>query len=222
MEIYHLRLSPTAPLSPIPPWMFETPLVDLELHNLIKQKDRNTPECLIVQIHFERYEDCLAIFTDRYKDPLTGRTGAAIPNLSVYTAELVAILMGLKWAEENILQKIVIASDSQAAVLDIKSGKSCRADLVYNIYFVLWRLRKKEVSVTFLWVPVHIGIEENEDVDILAKQSLRSEKTELEIPICKMEGTAIINHKIMKTWQKYWDTHDTGIPSGKMLVSAVM
>lgn len=72
------------------------------------------------------------------KDPLSGYTGAAVfiprfnivikertsEHISVYAAELVAILLGLRWTEDNIDSEnnsVVIATDSQAYVRELLS-----------------------------------------------------------------------------------------------------
>uniref|UniRef100_A0A3P9P4C5 H-2 class I histocompatibility antigen, K-K alpha chain-like n=1 Tax=Poecilia reticulata TaxID=8081 RepID=A0A3P9P4C5_POERE len=59
-------------------------------------------------------------------------------HLAVFTVELFAIM------EES---KCIIASDSQAALLSIKSGKSCRLDLILNTYDLLVQLHNKKCLV---------------------------------------------------------------------------
>ncbi len=58
--------------------------------------------------------------------------------------------------------------------------------------------------------PAHVGLEGNEDVDILAKQSLKSQTIDREIPLSRAEGKALIKKHVGKVWQEYWDIQDTG------------
>lgn len=93
----------------------------------------------------------------------------------MYTTELMAILSALFWIEENNVKKAVICSDSLSALISIKSRKSeSRQDILLEILCKLYILTENGVEVSFLWVPAHCGVEGNEKVDIIAKQSLKS------------------------------------------------
>ena len=77
-----------------------------------------------------RYSTAIQIYTDGSKDPENIRVGCAfvIPefnakykfkldkNMTVYTSELLAILMALRWAKKNKLEKFVILTDSLSSV----------------------------------------------------------------------------------------------------------
>lgn len=45
----------------------------------------------------------------------------------------------------------------------------------------------KGVSVCFLWVPAHVGVEGNEHVDILAKQAFRIKHVDLQLLLRRTE-----------------------------------
>lgn len=67
------------------------------------------------------------------------------------------------------------------------------------------------MTVCFIWVPTHVvGLEGNKDVDILAKQLLKSQTVDLQISLNKAEAKTIIQGQIQKAWQEYWDINDTG------------
>ncbi len=43
-------------------------------------------------------------------------------------------------------------------------------------------MENKGISTRFLWVPAHVSVEGNEQVDILAKQTLRIKQADLQVP----------------------------------------
>ncbi len=124
----------------------------------------------IVQNYIDQHQHKIFIFTDGSKEPETGHTGAAffIPHcevavkkrasdhLSAYTAELLGILLALKWVGENDQSNVIMASDRLS---EIKSGKSsCRQDIVYEIFHELLRRLYRGLDISFLWVPAHVGV----------------------------------------------------------------
>lgn len=78
------------------------------------------------------------IFTDGSKDPPTGYTTAAvyianlqvyiqkmiIYHVSVFTTELIAILLAIQWVEKAKPKRIVVCSDSPSALSSLGSGES--------------------------------------------------------------------------------------------------
>ncbi len=44
----------------------------------------------------------------------------------------------------------------------------------------------------FIWVPVHVGVEGNEKVDIVAKQTLRIKQVDLQVSLSKAEAKVLI------------------------------
>ncbi len=126
----------------------------------------------------------LQIFTDGSKEPESGRTAAVYikikmakrlsDHLSVFTTELLAIILALQWIEEVQPERTVICSDSMAALTSLLSGKSiARQDLVFEVLLNLFRIRQLRIDVHFLWVPAHVGVDGNEEEDLLAKKALK-------------------------------------------------
>ncbi|KAJ8350008.1 hypothetical protein SKAU_G00251380 [Synaphobranchus kaupii] len=78
------------------------------------------------------------------KDPETGRVGIGVivplfgvrrserldDGLSVFTAEMVAIILALQWIEEVTPDRAVICTDSASALGSLTAPKSCREDLI--------------------------------------------------------------------------------------------
>ncbi len=86
----------------------------------------------------------------------------------------------------------------------------CRQDVIYQIFHLLLTLHNRGMVVSFLWVPARVGVEGNEIVDILAKNSIKHEIVDIQIPLCRAEVKAIIKEQSLKMWQEYWDIADTG------------
>ncbi|KAJ8333541.1 hypothetical protein SKAU_G00415490 [Synaphobranchus kaupii] len=188
------------------------------------------PKSTIVQ-----HQHKIFIFTDGSKEPETAFfiphcevavkkravKKRASDHLSVYTVELLRILLAIQWVEENSQPRVIIVSSvvlprrlvviaSLAPLASIRSGKSsCRQYVVYEIFHVLLRLHYRGLDVSFLWVPTHVGVEGNETVDILAKQSLKLQLIDILIPLSKAEVKTIIKD-MCKTRKEYWDLIDTG------------
>ncbi len=223
--LHCIQFSPTISYSQTPPWLFVKATVNFDLKQQLKKGSRQAVAGGIAQRYLEQHlTDKTIVFTDGSKDPDTGRTGAAVfiphykvhikkrttDHLSVYAVELTAIILALEWTEKNNHNNIVIASDSQAALISINTLKSCRQDLVLEIHNALYRMHRRGLKVSFIWVPAHVGLEGNEVVDILAKQSLKSQTIDREIPLSRAEGKALIKKHVGKVWQEYWDIEDTG------------
>ena len=116
-------------------------------------------------------------------------TKRATYNLSVYTMELLAILLAAVCVEEVRPDRVVICSDSCAALMNLNSFLSqSRQDLLYEVLQCLYRVKQMGIFVMFLWVPAHVGVEGNEEVDIIAKQELKHPNGETELSISKTEA----------------------------------
>ncbi len=177
MLTYTIQYCSTVPYSEIPPWKFIMPLIDLQLQEEIKSKSKLMPVWCIVKNYMElHFTNKIIVFTDGSKNPENGRTGAAvyIPQceenikkrttdyLSVYTVELVAIILGLQWIERRNKNNVVVASDSSSALISIGYGKSCRLDILNEVYQIILRLHNNGTNVSFVWVPAHVGVKGNE------------------------------------------------------------
>ena len=93
------------------------------------------------------YQSYVPVYTDGSKDPNTGSTGFAftIPavqvsvqrrasdDLSVHTAEMMAMATALQWIEELHIPKVILCSDSCSALMSVQSFMSHSRQDVVNV-----------------------------------------------------------------------------------------
>ena len=222
-----LDIGPHTVWGAVPPWIFPVPEVDFGLMgrkaDWVEQGIAMGPR---VQEYVRRaHYMYLPVFTDGSKDPESGRVGAGVyvgefevvvsrrlsDRLSVFTAELVAIILGLQWVEDVRPDRVLVCSDSAAALQSLSSKDALRNDLVLDVLMLLLRLQRAGVSVRFCWVPAHVGVEGNERADSVAKGALRlADGAVLQIPYGKGEAKSLIRAAVGKTWQEGWDKDAKG------------
>ena len=80
---------------------------------------------------------------------------------SVFTTELLTIVWALRWMEDIRPNKVVICSDSAAALMSLREAKSkARPDFINEIFLsVLFRIGRTDCEVKFCWVPGNAGVE---------------------------------------------------------------
>ncbi len=114
----------------------------------IQNKDAGEPETLVSDHLREKWAGYMQIYTDGSKNLNNGKAAVGISilqseiqhgkrisdHVSVFTTELVAILWALGWVENVRPGKIIICSDSTAALMGGTSG--ARPDLIVDILTV--------------------------------------------------------------------------------------
>ncbi|XP_025762792.1 uncharacterized protein LOC112846838 [Oreochromis niloticus] len=171
------------------------------------------------------YPGYIHVFTDGAKSPDTGitRFGIVVPSknieinrrtsdgLAVYTVEMVAILVALKWIECSKLRQVVVCSDSAAVLSSLQSFCSkTRQGMLFTILETISRIRCCGGNIHFLWVPAHVGISGNQKVDRLAKGALTKHRTEMEIKSSGSEAKGFVWRQVGQEWQERWDSGSKG------------
>eukprot|EP00745_Piridium_sociabile_P029215 TRINITY_DN4763_c0_g2_i1.p1 TRINITY_DN4763_c0_g2~~TRINITY_DN4763_c0_g2_i1.p1 ORF type:complete len:255 (-),score=-4.74 TRINITY_DN4763_c0_g2_i1:332-1096(-) len=96
---------------------------------------------------------------------------------SIFTAELVAILMALNYILSVPINvcKILLCVDSKSVLQAIRSRNlKTRLEMTIEIKHVIHLLSLRGIGVTFCWVPSHCGIYSNEWVDQAARKAARN------------------------------------------------
>ena len=94
-------------------------------------------------------------------------------NNTIFAAEATAITLALDYYRymDPVQHDVVVYSDSMSCLQAIES-EDTENPLICHIMNLLWALSDKGTRVRFCWVPSHCGIEGNEIVDQLAKETL--------------------------------------------------
>ena len=211
LEIEDITCSKTLPLATTSPWLFSSPRVIIETKENVGQ-------------YLSMCYNTTKIYTDASKD-CEGKTGIGVyipesdiyikkratDQLSIFAAEMAAIIIALQWLEETRLPKAIICSDSMSSLTSIQNGEStCRQDLLNEINQIIFAINQQGRTVQFVWVPAHKGVEGNEEADKLAKEATKEEEVQLNIPLSKSEIKVLIKQKINTMWQSEWDKEKKG------------
>lgn len=219
-----LEICPTVPMPVIPPWIIPEATVDLTW----LERKLNDSEFIMnahtVQTYIDRYHSYVQIYTDASKR-VENKIGVAfsIPefhyevgkrisdDLSVYTGEMVAILLAVQWIEEIQPLRTIICSDSSSSLASIKDGHSVsRPDILIEIQQTLYRIQMMGLTVVFLWVPAHIGIKGNERADKKAKEGSKNCNIDIKVGFSKSEVKSLIKLRLRERWQKQWEEERKG------------
>ena len=135
-----------------------------------------------------QYNRCICVYTDgsmttegvgdAFVVPKLGNVTRKyqLPLVSIFTAELLAILMALNFFNDLCQPPMAVSvfSDSLSALQAFKrNSQSSRQDVVKEIVVVCHQLITRGTDIVLQWVPSHVGVPANESGDRAAKQAAR-------------------------------------------------
>ncbi|XP_067138961.1 uncharacterized protein [Centruroides vittatus] len=196
----------------ISPWSIPVINVDLSLKQFLKE---TTPDYVYRQ-HFaeiqHRDRNLIPIYTDGSKsDDYVGLAFVCqdeivaeqiAPNSSIFTAELQAIYLALKYINRKGHRCCVIYTDSVSALQALISYEPSFHSIVIKIRKLICHLFARNFSIKFCWVPGHVGIRGNEEADAAAKSASPSQHT------MHIEGgdlKLVVKKRLEERWQNVWN-----------------
>ena len=133
-------------------------------------------------------------------------------HFSIFTAELVAILMALHYLQELKVTpyQILFCVDSKSVLQSLLSLKlKVRSEIILKIRHLIHVFFEKGIAIRFCWVPSHCGILHNEIVDRAAKKGAKNEgnSTSLKMLYDLHEGYALLEKEIWEQFEKDCNTY---------------
>lgn len=166
----------------------------------------------------EKYHCFYKLFTDGSKDGEKG--GAAFldstlgthiklkidVNISIMHIELIAIAEALSYINSVDCDKFVIFSDSKSALQHISRCIFLvrGVPIVYSILESILNLHRRHKTVCLQWIPSHIQLDDNEEVDLLAKQA-SVDGIPLFVTPLHSDYVRLLKIHCTDLWQEYFD-----------------
>ena len=156
--------------------------------------NENVGAAAVINRHFQNGETTCRQLSKRLPD-----------NSSIFAAEATAISLALNYYQHMgpVHHDVVVYSDSMSCLQAIE-GEDTENPFICHIMNLLWSLSDKGTRVRFCWVPSHCGIDGNERVDQLAKETLDQDMD----PLASVHYTymkPLVNAYIQKLVQTKWD-----------------
>ena len=148
----------------------------------------------VINRHFQNGETTCRQLSKRLPD-----------NSTIFAAEATAISLALNYYQHMgpVHHDVVVYSDSMSCLQAIE-GEDTENPFICHIMNLLWSLSDKGTRVRFCWVPSHCGIDGNERVDQLAKETLDQDID----PLANVHYTdmkPLVNSYTQKLVQTKWD-----------------
>ena len=148
----------------------------------------------VINCHFQNGETTSRQLSKRLPD-----------NSTIFAAEATAISLALNYYQHMgpVHHDVVVYSDSMSCLQAIE-GEDTENPLICHIIKLLWLLSDRGTRVRFCWIPSHCGIEGNERVDQLAKETLDQEINPL-VSVHYTDWKSLVNFYIQQLVQTKWD-----------------
>ncbi len=198
--------------SSIPPWTLTKPNVLLHLSN----NKKSCTSSLEFQSKFaelkSQYPNHFAVYTDGSKDH--GKVGCAsaselhtskvrLPdNASIFSAEVQAIDLALRFISNLDRKDYIIFSDSLSVLQSLKN-RNLSNPLIKQLLIKHHNISVSK-NIVFCWLPSHSGIHGNEEADKAAKSALNLNEAKMKLPFTDFKP--LINQYIHSKWQASWNS----------------
>ena len=120
---------------------------------------------------------------------------------SIYSAELYAIILAIKYVINKNIISAMICTDSKSAIQKLSNHHDTSNPLIFQIVTLIQESQK---DITLLWIPGHHNIPGNEKADKEAKQAL-DDPPPRNIACTFGDFQNIFNQKIIELNQLDWD-----------------
>lgn len=206
--------------------------ISLEIQELLGGKETNL--WIIREIAFKhintKWGNILHIYTDGSVDTSKGAVGCGIfiPQLkyaksyhlpggiSIFSAELVGILMALEWISDVQPTQVCILSDSMSA-LEAISVLAPTNNIVSEIQHTVYSLHVQGIQVFFEWVPSHCGLFGNEGADFIARKAADRKVIDINLPCSVSELKSEYKRKMKEYWQETWTKYNSHTSIGNQV-----
>uniref|UniRef100_A0ABD2WLB7 RNase H type-1 domain-containing protein n=1 Tax=Trichogramma kaykai TaxID=54128 RepID=A0ABD2WLB7_9HYME len=171
---------------------------NINLENGRKLLKCSSPQSLFIEMFPENNQNSIYIFTDGSKmsdNDNHSYVGMAAwsstldycfsykisDSASIFTAECSALIFTIDKIIEKRVGNYIIFSDSESALKALNSFSS-ESPLIYMIRHKLQLASQYNININLVWIPSHVGIQGNDNVDLLAKTAAKNGPF-LDIPI---------------------------------------
>lgn len=205
-----------------PFWNYRKVVTSFEIHDLVQNIDDVClkREIVIRQIN-STWSTPLHVYTDGSVNPESSRVGCCfvVPafryskgfrlsdGVTIFSAELLAILFALEWVDEVKPMDICIFSDCYSAISIIASFDSDNK-IVCDICMLLRALSDQGIGVSIVWIPGHCDVFGNECADSGAKSASRKTHVDIHIRLDKSAFRQKLKKVIKSDWQALWNNYN--------------
>ena len=128
--------------------------------------------------------------------------------VSIFSAELMAILMAMEWIEVVKPNDVAIFSDCLSATMAITEFNSSNK-IVCDIQRIHMALVAQSIRVEVVWIPGHVGFFGNDMADIAAKKALDKKNVDIQVRLNKSECKSSFKKDLKREWQEDWCKYDS-------------
>lgn len=166
----------------------------------------------------QQYQNFYKIFTDGSKNNDKGGAAFLDPclecsgkfridsNTSIMHIELIAIAEALSYINSIVFDKFVILTDSKSALQHLARCTSPvrGIPIAYHILESILKLKSHNKKVCLQWIPSHVQLKENDDVDLLANQAIADGIPVNQLPLYS-DFIHLVKNQCSDVWQEYFD-----------------